>query len=249
VTLTTDNGTQFTSSRFLETLGRLGITHRRTAYHHPEGNSYIERFHRSLKEEEVWTAEYRSLEESRASISRWIEEYNHDRLLHRGVQNRTPHEAFLAFAAVLNSEKPQPQKAADTRPAFNPVRKRILVIDDGDSVRDVIRIFLEHAGFDVCGEAADGVQAIEQAKTLKPDLIVLDLKMPRMNGAEAASVLSTTLPGVPIVLLTLYRNVIGTATASAVGVKAIIDKTDGLDKLVKCVRSLLVVESAPDSAD
>jgi putative transposase len=102
LTLTTDNGTQFTSSRFLETLGRLGITHRRTAYHHPEGNSYIERFHRSLKEEEVWT-EYRSLEETRASIARWIEEYNHDRP-HRGVGNRTPHEAFLAFATDLNSE-------------------------------------------------------------------------------------------------------------------------------------------------
>lgn len=71
--------TQFTSSRFLETLGRLSITHRRTAYHQPEGNSYIERFHRSLKEEEVWTAEYRSLEEARASIARWIEEYHHDR--------------------------------------------------------------------------------------------------------------------------------------------------------------------------
>jgi putative transposase len=103
LTLTTDNGTQFTSSRFLETLGRLGITHRRTAYHHPEGNSYIERFHRSLKEEEVWTAEYRSLEEARASIARWIEEYNHDRP-HRGVKNRTPREAFLAFEAVLKNE-------------------------------------------------------------------------------------------------------------------------------------------------
>jgi putative transposase len=103
VTLTTDNGTQFTSSRFIETLNRLSITHRRTAYHHPEGNSYIERFHRSLKEEEVWTAEYRSLEEARASIARWIEEYNHDRP-HRGVGNRTPHEAFLAFAVDLNSE-------------------------------------------------------------------------------------------------------------------------------------------------
>jgi len=103
VTLTTDNGTQFTSSRFLETLGRLGITHRRTAYHHPEGNSYIERFHRSLKEEEVWTAEYRSFEEARASIARWIEEYNHDRP-HRGVKNLTPHEAFLAFAAVPKNE-------------------------------------------------------------------------------------------------------------------------------------------------
>jgi putative transposase len=103
LTLTTDNGTQFTSSRFLETLGRLGITHRRTAYHHPEGNSYIERFHRSLKEEEVWTAEYRTLEEARASIARWIAEYNHDRP-HCGVQNRTPHEAFLGFAVDLKNE-------------------------------------------------------------------------------------------------------------------------------------------------
>ncbi len=103
LTLTTDNGTQFTSSRFLETVGRLGITHRRTAYHHPEGNSYIERFHRSLKEEEVWTTEYRSLEEARGGIARWIEEYNHDRP-HRGVANRTPHEAFLAFAGVLKNE-------------------------------------------------------------------------------------------------------------------------------------------------
>ena len=103
LTLTTDNGTQFTSSRFLETLAHLGITHRRTAYHHPEGNSYIERFHRSLKEEEVWTAEYRSLEEARGSIARWIEEYNHDRP-HRGVGNRTPREAFLALATDLNSE-------------------------------------------------------------------------------------------------------------------------------------------------
>lgn len=113
------------------------------------------------------------------------------------------------------------------------------MIDDGDSVRDVIRIFLEHAGFEVCGEAADGVQAIEQAKQLKPDLIVLDLAMPRMNGAEAASVLNQTMPGTPIVLLTLYQNVLGNALASAVGVKAIIDKTDGMEKLVSCVRSLL----------
>jgi DNA-binding NarL/FixJ family response regulator len=122
----------------------------------------------------------------------------------------------------------------------NPVNKRrILVIDDGDSVRDVIRIFLEHAGFEVCGEAADGVQAIEQAKQLKPDLIVLDLAMPRMNGAEAASILNNTMPNTPIVLLTLYQNVLGSALASAVGVKAIVDKTEGMDKLVACVRSLL----------
>ncbi len=72
LTLTTDNGTQFSSARFLETVAELGITHRRTAYHHPEGNSYIERFQRSLKVEEVWVSEYLSLEEARASIARYL---------------------------------------------------------------------------------------------------------------------------------------------------------------------------------
>src|SRR4029450_10751928 len=103
LTLTTDNGTQFTSARFMETLARLGITHRRTAYHHPEGNSYIERFHRSLKEEEVWTTEYRNLQEARENIGRYLEEYNHDRP-HRGVENRTPHAAYLAFAVLTKNE-------------------------------------------------------------------------------------------------------------------------------------------------
>jgi transposase InsO family protein len=50
----------------------IGITHRRTVYHHPEGNSYIERFHRSLKEEEVGLAEYRNLEEARESSGRYL---------------------------------------------------------------------------------------------------------------------------------------------------------------------------------
>src|SRR5260221_13678677 len=128
------------------------------------------------------------------------------------------------------------------------LRNRILVIDDGDSVRDIIGIFLEHAGFEVCGEAADGIEGIEQAQKLKPDLIVLDLAMPRMNGMEAALILSKTMPDVPIVLLTLYQNVLGPSLASELGVKAVMDKTDGMDKLVKCVHSLLKIESAPESA-
>jgi putative transposase len=104
--LNTDNGTQFTSTRFLDTLARLGITHRRTAFHHPEGNGMIERFHRSLKEEEIWLNEYRSLEETRESIDRWIEEYNHDRP-HRALNNRTPREARAGFV------QPQPLTKAE----------------------------------------------------------------------------------------------------------------------------------------
>jgi DNA-binding NarL/FixJ family response regulator len=141
-----------------------------------------------------------------------------------------------------------PAVAAATQPAVNDARKpRILVTDDGDSVRDIIRIFLERAGFEVCGEAADGAEAIELANKLKPDLIVLDLAMPRMNGAEAASILSKTMPNVPIILLTLYQNVLGSSFPSAVGVKAILDKADGMDKLVACVHSLLKTLSSPES--
>jgi putative transposase len=98
LTLTTDNGTQFTSTAYVETLNRLGIEHRRTAYNHPEGNSYIERFHRSLKEEEVWINEYQNFNQAKQSIALWIEEYNHDRP-HRGLHGRTPHEACAAFQA------------------------------------------------------------------------------------------------------------------------------------------------------
>ncbi len=101
LTLTTDNGTQFTSARYVETLNRLGITHRRTAYNHPEGNSYIERFHRSLKEEEVWLNEYQNFDQALRSIARWIEEYNHDRP-HRGLHGQTPHEVRARFALNPN---------------------------------------------------------------------------------------------------------------------------------------------------
>jgi transposase InsO family protein len=56
-----------------------------------------------LKEEEVWTTEYRNVEEARGSIARWIEEYNHDRP-HYGVGNQTPKEAFLSFAVLTKNE-------------------------------------------------------------------------------------------------------------------------------------------------
>src|SRR6266478_2635386 len=131
----------------------------------------------------------------------------------------------------------QPDANPTPVPASSP--GKVLLIDDGDAVRDVIRTFLEKRGFQVCGEAADGIDAIEKAKTLKPDLIILDLAMPRMNGMEAASILSRIMPGVPIVLLTIYGDFMGASLAAASGIKAVVSKTDGLNKLVACVESLL----------
>lgn len=73
------------------------------AYHHPEGNSYIERFHRSLKEEEVGLSEYRNLEEARESIARYLREYNHHRP-HRGLRDRTPREAYVSLQSDLRNQ-------------------------------------------------------------------------------------------------------------------------------------------------
>ena len=117
--------------------------------------------------------------------------------------------------------------------------RRILVVDDSEPVRDVIRTFLERTGCQVCGEAADGLEAIEKAKELKPNLIVLDLSMPGMNGAEAAHTLGELMPHVPIVVLTMYGDVLGQAMASGLGVKAVVAKADGMVKLVECVQRLL----------
>ena len=118
--------------------------------------------------------------------------------------------------------------------------KCILIADDNIIVRTIIRVFLEsHKGFEVCGEATDGVDVIQKAKELKPDLIVLDLAMPRMNGVEAASVLKAMMPRVPIVLFTMYREMMGKSLTAAVGIDAVLSKPDGVGSLVECVQGLL----------
>jgi len=118
--------------------------------------------------------------------------------------------------------------------------KSILVVDDSDIVRKVTRLFLEvQVGLEVCGEAVDGLDAIEKAKELKPDLVLLDLAMPRMNGIEAAAVIKGMMPQVSIVLFTMYKETFGDELASAFGVDAVLSKPDGGWKLVECVHTLL----------
>ncbi|HEY0702130.1 MAG TPA: response regulator transcription factor, partial [Candidatus Acidoferrales bacterium] len=80
----------------------------------------------------------------------------------------------------------------------------VLIVDDNIQLRRVIRVQLEAAGLEVCGEAVDGFEAIDKARELKPDLIILDLSMPRMNGLEAARELTRILPTVPILLYTMH---------------------------------------------
>jgi response regulator NasT len=80
---------------------------------------------------------------------------------------------------------------------------RILVAEDETIIRLDLKETLERAGFEVCGEARDGEEAVELAREEKPDLAVLDVKMPRLDGIEAARRILAERP-IPIVMLTAY---------------------------------------------
>jgi len=118
--------------------------------------------------------------------------------------------------------------------------KRILVADDSEHVRRVVHSCLSERDFDVCGEAVDGEDAIEKARTLRPDLILLDVVMPRTNGIVAASVLKDMMPNVRIVLFTMHSEAVArTFPRKGLAVDAVIDKAEGVSRLAECVQSLL----------
>lgn len=118
--------------------------------------------------------------------------------------------------------------------------RRILVADDSDTVRRVLRKYLIQRNFEVCGEAVDGEDVIEQARKLKPDLILLDVAMPRTNGVVAASVLKDMLPEIRIVMFTMYSDAIARAFPGTwLTVDAVVPKAEGMTKLAECVQGLL----------
>jgi DNA-binding NarL/FixJ family response regulator len=118
------------------------------------------------------------------------------------------------------------------------VLKQVLIADDSKQVRSILTKFLQaQTNINVCGEAANGFEAVEQAKKLQPDLILLDLAMPKMNGAEAASVLKRLMPNVPIIVFTMYSETIA-RLASAIGVDMVLSKPDGMMALMRAVETL-----------
>jgi DNA-binding NarL/FixJ family response regulator len=120
------------------------------------------------------------------------------------------------------------------------VPKRILIADDSEVVRSVVRSLLKHEiGLEVCGEAVDGLEAIDKAKDLKPDLVLVDFRMPYLNGVEVASIIKKALPQVRIILFTLFGNQIPKTMATAAYIDLVVSKPDGMSKLLESIQDLL----------
>jgi two-component system, chemotaxis family, chemotaxis protein CheY len=118
--------------------------------------------------------------------------------------------------------------------------KAILIVDDNAFIRHILcELFKSRADFDVCGEAANGKEAIEKAQELRPDLIVLDLSMPVMNGLDAARVLRRLMPTVPMIMFSEYSDTFSGQEAHSVGISTLVSKSEHVSVLVEKAHSLL----------
>ena len=121
--------------------------------------------------------------------------------------------------------------------------KTVLIADDSASVRLSVRLVLEGRHKELMvREAVDGMDAVAKAKKLQPDLILLDLAMPRLNGAEVAAVLKNEMPETPIILFTMTDLPIDSLCA-AIDVD-FVSKADGVSKLLERVDALFPPNAA-----
>lgn len=128
---------------------------------------------------------------------------------------------------------------SDSRPTVTNVVKRVLIADDSEVIRELIRTFLEaRLDVEVCAETSDGQETLDWALALQPDIIILDVLMPKLNGIEVASLLKKNLPNTKLILFTMYGEYVQ-ALASAAGADIVLPKPDGLSPLVEAVERVM----------
>jgi len=123
--------------------------------------------------------------------------------------------------------------------------KRVLIADDNKSVRKAIRSILNTnwPDLEVCAETSDGRETVNAASELQPDLLILDVRMPQLNGIEVASIVKRKLPRAKTLLFTMYSDHVGETLAAAAGVSVVLPKIDGVRGFTRAVESLLQEDS------
>ena len=118
---------------------------------------------------------------------------------------------------------------------------KILIVDDHEVVREGVRIIINRArqDWEICGEATNGKEAIEAAARLKPDIILLDITMPEMNGFDAASRIFGRGLGGQILIFTMHESGELTRDARQVGARGYVTKSDAARDLVLAIETLL----------
>lgn len=122
---------------------------------------------------------------------------------------------------------------------------RTLLVDDNTSHRELLATLLDlEADFQVVGEAADGVEAVEAAERLRPDLVVSDIQMPRLDGLAALPRLREAAPDVKVVLMSSLPPSEIAARAEAAGADLYLDKGTGVDTTIRELRRIAMLRQS-----
>ena len=122
---------------------------------------------------------------------------------------------------------------------------KVLIVDDHALFRQGVRNTIEpQEEFEVVGEAEDGMEALAKARKLKPDLILMDINMPHCNGLEAVSAIKTELPGVKIIMLTVYDEDENLFQAIKRGAEGFLSKNVRAKALLDALRGVMEGEAA-----
>jgi DNA-binding NarL/FixJ family response regulator len=126
---------------------------------------------------------------------------------------------------------------------------RVVVADDQRSVREALGTLLDVSpGFEVAGLAADGEEAVAMAAELRPDVVLMDLRMPRCDGTEATRRIMTELPGVRVVVLTTFADDASILSALEAGASGYLTKDAGREQIALAVRSAAAGQTVLDPA-
>ena len=131
--------------------------------------------------------------------------------------------------------------ASKTQAASEVAGKRVLIVDDNEVIRKILTVAFLSDGFETCAEAPNGKEGIKVAQRIQPDLIILDLSMPVMNGLEAAPELRKLFPQSSIFLFSLYADGNLRENATKAGIDLVISKTEPLDTIVTKAHELMSV--------
>ena len=116
----------------------------------------------------------------------------------------------------------------------------VLIVDDNAAIRRSLRTwFNRQSGWEICGEAENGAIAVERVKSLAPDVVILDLSMPVMNGLEAARKIASIAPKTAMVLFTLHASQYLVRDAQNAGIRHVISKSDGPVKLLTVLERMI----------
>ena len=136
------------------------------------------------------------------------------------------------YQAPVTQEQDRPGQELPSETGEGP---RVLLVDDAAAIRNALRGVLEDAGIEVVGEAPDGTQGVAMAASLRPDVVLMDLRMPEADGFEATAQIVSELPNVRVVVLSAYETEESAEAVRAAGAFAFLPKHCGADRIRETV--------------